>query len=38
MKKQIIAHWLENWTISDIAEKHSVSIQCVVDAIRELWL
>lgn len=38
MKKQIIAHWIENWTLTEIADKHDVNVQYVVDAIRELWL
>ncbi len=38
MKNQIVAHWIDAWTIQNIALKHEVSIQYVVQVIREGWL
>lgn len=38
MKKQITAHWIDGWTIKDIATKHNVSVYDVVNSIREFWM
>jgi hypothetical protein len=34
MQKQILAHWIDGWTIENIALKHNVSVDHVVTAIR----
>lgn len=38
MQKQILTHWLEGWTLASIADKHNVSVEYVVNAIRGFWL
>jgi DNA-binding CsgD family transcriptional regulator len=38
MEKQILAHWIEGFTPAEIANKHNVSVEYVVNAIRRFWL
>jgi hypothetical protein len=38
MQKQILAHWIDGWTIENIAIKHKLSVDEVTAAIRGFWL
>lgn len=38
MEKQILVHWLEGSTPAEIADKHNVTVEYVVSAIRRFWL